>query len=128
MALTLPVAMVSLVISFSFGFYQLCVGKRLHSKALEADARDYLTDGLSTTVVVIGLIGAYFGFHIDRWVAGAVAAFVFWSGSQLLLRALRDLIDEAIDRETVREIIGLVESHPRVEYVERCLSRMAADF
>lgn len=123
--LTLPVAIISLIITLTFGFYQLRSGRRLHSKALEADARDYLADGLSTSVVVISLIGAYFGLRLDRWAAGAVAIFVFWSGGHLLWRALRDLLDEAIDRETEREIIGLVESHPRVDQVERCLSRMA---
>jgi cation diffusion facilitator family transporter len=121
----LPVAVASLVITLVFGLYQLRSGRKLHSIALEADARDYLADGLSTAVVVVSLIGAYFGLRLDRWASGAVSAFVFWSGGQLLLRAVRDLMDEAIDRETEREIIGLVESHARVEHVLRCLSRTA---
>lgn len=124
-ALTLPVALLSLVIAFAFGFYQLCAGRRLHSKALEADARDYLADGLSTVVVVIGLIATHFGVNLDRWAAGVVAVFICWAGGQLLWDSLRDLMDEAIDRETERKIIGLAESHPRVENVERCMSRMA---
>ncbi len=124
-ALTLPVALISLVITLAFGLYQLRTGRRLHSKALEADARDYLADGMSTSVVVISLIGASFGLELDRWAAGGVSVFVFWSGGALLWRALRDLMDEAVDRETEREIIGLIESHPKVDYVERCLSRTA---
>jgi len=124
-AITLPVALVSLVITLSFGFYQLRTGKKLHSKALQADARDYIADGLSTSVVVFSLIGAYFGVRLDRLAAGAVSIFIFWSGGNLLLRALRDLMDEAIDRDTERKIISLVECHPRVENVERCLSRIA---
>jgi cation diffusion facilitator family transporter len=121
----LPVAGAALIITFGFGLYQLRVGRRLHSIALEADARDYLADGLSTAVVVVSLIGAYFGLRLDKWAAGAVAAFVFWSGGHLLWRAIRDLMDEAIDRDTEREIIGFVESHARVERVEKCLSRTA---
>lgn len=124
-SIALPVALVSLVVTFAFGLYQLRMGRRLHSPALTADARDYLADGFSTGLVVLSLIGASFGLHLDRWAAMAVAAFVFWSGGQLLWRALRDLMDEAIDRGTEREIIGLVESHPRVEKVEQCLSRTA---
>ena len=124
-SIALPVALVSLIVTFAFGLYELHMGRRLHSPALAADARDYLVDGFSTGLVVISLIGAYFGLHLDRWAAMAVAAFVFWSGGQLLWRALRDLMDEAIDRGTEREIIELVESHPRVEKVEQCLSRTA---
>ncbi len=40
-------------------------------------------------------------------------------------RAARDLMDQAIDRDTERDIIALAESHPYVERVEQCLSRMA---
>jgi cation diffusion facilitator family transporter len=123
--LTLPVALASLIITFGFGFYQLRAGKKLHSKALEADARDYLADGLSTTVVVISLIGAHFSLRLDRWAAGAVALFVFWSGGKLLWQATCDLLDEAIDRNSERKIIGMIEAHPRVQRVERCLSRTA---
>jgi len=68
---------------------------------------------------VISLIGAYFGLRLDRWAAGVVAVFVFWAGGQLLWRALRDLMDEAIDRNTEREIIELIEAHPCVEEVEK---------
>jgi len=82
-------------IILAFGLYQLRSGMRLHSIALEADARDYLAGGLSTAVVVMSLIGAYFGLRLDRWAAGAVSVFVFWSGGQLLLRAVRDLMKEA---------------------------------
>ena len=124
-SLAFPVALASLVITVAFGLYQLHVGKKLHSPALMADARDYLADGLSTAVVVLSLLGGYFGLRLDRWAAAAVAAFVFWSGGHLLWRALRDLLDEAIDRESERNIIGLVESHPRVARVLKCMSRTA---
>lgn len=124
-SLALPVVLVSLFVTIAFGLYQLNQGRRLHSPALIADARDYLADGLSTALVAISLVGAHFGLNLDRWAAGAVALFVFWAGGQLLWRALLDLMDEAIDRKTEREIIRLVESHQRVEKVERCLSRTA---
>ncbi len=123
--IAMPVALISLAISLAFGFYQLGVGNRLNSPALVADARDYLADSLSTGVVLVSLLGSYFGFNLDSWAAGLVSIFVFWSGGQLLFKALRDLMDEAIDRDSEREIIGLVENNPRVVKVERCLSRTA---
>jgi len=123
--LALPVALISLAVTLAFGLYQLGRGRRLHSPALLADARDYLTDAGSTAVVAAGLAGAYLGLSLDRWAAAVVALFVFWSGGQLLWSAVRDLLDQAIDRETERQIIRLVEAHPRVEQVERVLSRTA---
>ena len=124
-ALTLPVALISLVIALGFGFYQLYAGRRLHSQALEADARDYLADGMSTLVVVVSLVGGYFNLGLDRWAAGVVSLFVFWSGGNLLWRAARDLMDQAIGRDTERDIIDLAVSHPFVVKVEQCLSRRA---
>lgn len=121
----LPAALASLVIALAFGLWQLRRGRLLHSPALSADARDYLTDGLSTAVVVAGLVGAWLGFNLDRWAAAAVSCFVFWSGGQLMWRAVRDLMDRAMDPETERAMIRAVERDPMVEGVERVLSRTA---
>ncbi len=124
-SLALPVAALSLVISFFFGIYQLQEGRRLNSPALQADARDYLADSLSTGIVLISLIATKFGFAVDRWAAAAVSLFVFRAGAALLVTALKDLLDASIDRETERKIIAMVEQHPRITRVKRCLSRTA---
>jgi predicted Fe-Mo cluster-binding NifX family protein len=123
--LALPAALVSLVVTVGFGMLQMRRGRRLHSPALKADARDYLTDGLSTALVIGGLVAAWLGFNLDRWAAAAVSCFVFWSGGQLLWRALCDLMDQAIDRDTERALISTAEQDPLVEGVERVLSRTA---
>ncbi|MEN8190786.1 MAG: cation diffusion facilitator family transporter, partial [Thermodesulfobacteriota bacterium] len=123
--IALPVALGSFVIALSFGFYQMYAGKRLNSPALIADARDYLADSLSTAVVLLALIGVKFGYNFDRLAAAVVALFVFYAGGQLLLAALKDLLDGSIDREKELEIIHLVESNPRINRVKRCMSRRA---
>lgn len=124
-SLALPVAVGSLVVATAFGLYQLREGKRLGSPALMADARDYLVDGASTCVVIIGLIGAYFGYALDRWAAGAVSLFVFWAGFQLLKDAVRDLLDAAMPKKLVREVMELVEQQPQVARVIECIGRQA---
>ena len=124
-AIALPVAGVSLVVALLFGLYQSREGKRLNSPALKADARDYLADALSTGVVFIGLLATKFGYAVDRWAAAVVSLFVFRAGSALLVTALKDLLDASIDRETEREIIQMVEQHPRISRVKQCLSRTA---
>ncbi len=123
--IALPSAMISLLISAGFGYYQIRAGKRLNSPALIADGKDYIADSMSTAVVFAGLVGSMFGVMLDRWAAAIVSLFVFRAGSQLLITALRDLLDASIDRETEREIIRLVESHPAVSRVKQCLSRTA---
>ena len=123
--IALPVALLSFVIALAFGLVQQRAGKKLNSPALMADARDYLADSLSTAVVLIGLIASWFGYAVDRWAAAIVSLFVFRSGGHLLLSAIKDLLDASIDRDTERAIIQMVEAHPRVTKVKRCLSRTA---
>ncbi len=123
--IALPVAVLSFVVALAFGLIQQRAGKRLNSPALVADARDYLADSLSTAVVIIGLAASWFGYAVDRWAAAIVSLFVFRSGGHLLLTAIKDLLDASIDRDTERQIINMVEAHPRITKVERCLSRTA---
>ncbi len=123
--LALPVALGSLGVTLAFGLWQMSRGRKLNSPALVADGRDYLTDALSTVVVAVGLVGVWLGWHLDRWAAAVVAGFVFISGGQLVWRAVRDLMDQAIDRPTERAMVRLVEQDPGVQGVERVLSRTA---
>jgi cation diffusion facilitator family transporter len=124
-AIALPVAALSLVVALFFGIYQLREGKRLNSPALQADARDYLADALSTGIVLAGLLATKFGYPVDRWAAAVVSLFVFRAGAALLITALKDLLDASMDRETERKIIKMVEQHPRITRVKQCLSRTA---
>ena len=123
--IALPVAAVSLCISLGFGLIQLRAGRRLNSPALTADARDYLADALSTSVVLISLIAVPLGYNVDRLAAGIVSIFVFYAGGQLFVGALKELLDASIDRDTERKIIQYVEAYPRINHVEKCFSRNA---
>jgi cation diffusion facilitator family transporter len=123
--IALPAAAVSFVVALGFGLIQLRAGRRLNSPALTADARDYLADSLSTAVVLVSLLVVPFGYNVDRLAAGIVAVFVFYAGGQLFVRALKDLLDASIDRETERDIIRFVEEYPRISKVKKCFSRNA---
>jgi hypothetical protein len=119
------VAGVSLLVALGFGLWQYANGKRLGSPALKADGRDYLVDAASTAVVIAGLIGARFGLPLDRWAAGGVSLFVFWAGGSLMLSAIKDLMDRAMDPETRRNLHETVSRHPQVRSVESLVGRMA---
>ncbi|SKA65061.1 cation diffusion facilitator family transporter [Desulfobaculum bizertense DSM 18034] len=123
--LALTVAVASLIITVSFGLYQLAQGRKLGSTALVADARDYLVDGASTLVVIASLIGESFGYHLERYAAGAVSLFVFWAGGTLLFRTLKDLMDAGMDPEEQEKISSYLKAHPQVRSVEDCMGRTA---
>lgn len=120
-----PVAVGSFIVAICFGLYQLRNGRKLHSPALIADAKDYLADAASTGVVVLGLAAAHYGYAVERYAAGFVSVFVLWSGAGLLVGAVRDLLDAAVDPEMRDKFIALAMEHPQVRKVERCIGRRA---
>ncbi len=123
-SIALPVTIGCFVVALAFGFVLFRAGRRLNSPSLEADGRDYLADSLSTGVVLVGLLASFWGWHIDRWAAAAVSVFVLRVGIQLLVSALRDLLDASMDREAERKIRQMVEACPQVTRVKRFLSRV----
>lgn len=86
--------------------------KKYKSQALEADALHFSTDIWSSSVVLFGVVGSYFGFHsADAIAALAVAIIVIWVSIKLSSRAIDELLDKAPDglREKVSSLIGDVD-------------------
>ena len=86
--------------------------KKYKSQALEADALHFLTDILSSFVVLLGLVCANFGyFFADSVAALGVALIVIWVSLRLLMRAVNSLLDKAPEglHESVEKIISGVD-------------------
>jgi len=122
-SLAIKASALSLVITVSFGIYQLKNAKKVNSPAIEADAKDYLADGFASFVVLTGLIGTSMGFNIDKWAAVLVGFYILWSGVSILIKSIKDLLDASIDKEMESEIIELVNSHPNIRGIIRCMTR-----
>jgi cation diffusion facilitator family transporter len=85
---------------------------KFKSQALEADALHFATDIWSSTVVLIGIICAYFEIYsADAIAALCVALIAIWVSLKLSMRAIDQLLDKAPDgmREKVSDLIGSVE-------------------
>ena len=86
--------------------------KKFRSQALEADALHFSTDIWSSSVVLVGIICAYFEIYsADAIAALCVAILAIWVSIRLSLRAVDQLLDKAPEglREQVSELIGSVE-------------------
>lgn len=92
------VMLVSIVVDFSRSKALMKVAKKYNSQALEADAVHFSTDILSSIVVIAGLIGSYFSFHIaDPLAALGVAAIVIYITYNLGKKSYNALVDKAPD-------------------------------
>lgn len=115
-------------VAFLFSRYEMKVGLQVGSPSLVADAKHVVTDLLSSLVILGGIIGAYFGLAIDRYVALLVAALVARMGFQILLEALKVLLDATLDYTTLDGIRRILESHPDVTEVVSLGGRSSGRF
>lgn len=94
------------------------VAKKYNSQAIEADALHFSTDILSSSVVLIGLIGAAFDYHFaDSFAAILVSLIVVYISIKLGKRAIDALLDKTpnISVDLIRvyamEIPNVVDVH-----------------
>lgn len=110
------VIITAIVIDYSRSRILFKAAKKYNSQALEADALHFSTDILSSSVVIIGLIGAGLGFHkADAFAALVVSGIVIWISLRLGKRTIDMLTDKVPDvnliekvKEEVMKIDGVV--------------------
>lgn len=108
---------VIIVITFAFSRYELRVGLQVGSPSLVADAKHVHSDLLSTVVILASVIGAQLGFLVDRYVAMFVAILVAKAAFQIMIDAVKVLLDATLDHATLDEIRKIMEGHPDVSEV-----------
>jgi cation diffusion facilitator family transporter len=104
-------------VAYLFSRYELKVALESGSPSLVADAKHVFTDVLSSLVVLVAVLGSYFGYSLDRFVALIVAVLVVRMGFTILLDSLKVLLDATLDYETLNGIREVLESHPMVTRV-----------
>jgi len=117
--LALWAALISIVAKELLFQYTRAKGRRLESKALEANAWHHRSDALSSIGAAIGIGGAI--FLGNRWtvldplasiVVGAMLVKVAW---ELLGPSFGELTDSSLPAETEREMLNIIKSIPGVE-------------
>ncbi|MCL5020304.1 MAG: cation-efflux pump [Bacteroidetes bacterium] len=95
----------SIIIDYTRSRILMRAAKKYHSQALEADALHFSTDILSSSVVIVGLIGARAGFEFaDPIAALGVSLIVVVISVRLGKRAIDVLVDRSPDSALVDRI------------------------
>ncbi len=99
------VMITAIIVDYSRSRVLFKAAKKYNSQALEADALHFSTDILSSSVVIVGLIGAGFGFHkADAFSALVVSGIVIWISLRLGKRTIDMLTDRVPDVSLVERI------------------------
>ena len=102
--LIVVILIVSILVKLYMSFYNSRIGKKIRSTAMEATAKDSLSDSIATLVVLVTtLLARVTDLMIDGYCGVLVAMFVFAAGFQAA-------------RETISPLLG---QPPEPEFVER---------
>ncbi len=120
------VVVTSILIDITRSRALMKVAKKYNSQALEADALHFSTDIFSSLVVLVGLIGASFNYHVaDSIAALVVAVIVFMVSLRLGKRSTDALLDKIPCNITIEGISEIVLAVPDVTNVHKIRVRTA---
>lgn len=107
--LTAGVAVVALVSKEWLYHYTIRTARRIQSRLLEANAWHHRSDGISSGVVLAGIVGAISGYPmLDALAAFIVAFMVGQIAWELISNSVKELVDTAVDDEVQQQITNLI--------------------
>lgn len=111
------------VVTYGFSKYEAKVAKEINSPSLLADSEHIRVDMLASAIVLIGLFSSLLGYNVDRIAAFIIAGFIAWSGGEILIAALRVLLDASLDYETLSQVEKIICAKPQVVTVNNLVGR-----
>jgi len=129
----LPIALgavlLTIAITYLFSRYERKKGEELNSPSLIADSEHIKTDMLSSIVVLAGIVGNYLGYPIVEKIAVVIIVLlIFHAGFEIMVEALKVLLDASIDRDTLENIKKTILSHPLVSEVKSITGRSSGSY
>jgi len=119
---------VSMAIPLIFSHFELRVARSTNSPALAADAREYRVHVYTTGLAFAALLAAWFDFPFDGIAAVVIVLAVAKTGWDLLVDAMRVLLDASLDVRILEEVRKSVEADPAVAEVKWVTGRNAGRF
>ncbi len=122
-------ALMTVLVTYLFSRFEHRKGRELNSPSLIADAEHVRTDMFSSLVVLVGVLGNYWGFpFIEKISVLIISAFIFHAGYEITLEAVKVLLDASIDVATLEKVRSILESHPLIGRVNSVTGRSSGSF
>ncbi|WP_028950747.1 cation diffusion facilitator family transporter [Sulfurihydrogenibium subterraneum] len=119
---------IAMILTFFYSRFEKQAGKKLNSPTLIADAEHIWADFLSSIIVLIGLIGVYFGYNIDKYAAAVVSLFIFHSGFEIMKDSIKVLLDFTLEKEELQKIKNIILKHPAIIDIKSIKGRSAGSY
>lgn len=118
------VAVVSAIANEGLFRYSLKMGEKINSPLLRSNAWHNRSDAMVSLIVLIGVAGNYLGYsHFDAIAAFIIALLILKMGIKMIWEGTRELIDSAVDEETLKNIEQLIRQVPGVVAIHQLRTR-----
>ena len=112
---TVCILAASIAVKLALAISGAVTGKKIGSETLTATAEDSRNDVIATTVILISAITEHFAdIRIDGFAGLAVSVFVLAGGISLVKKTISPLLGEGASPELRRNIIGYIDSQPKI--------------
>jgi cation diffusion facilitator family transporter len=124
-SLAVYVGIGTLLVKVVVVWFESKIARDVTSRAVQADARDSLSDVLSSLVVIVGVIGARIGFPRLDGVAGIfIALLILFTAMQIGAGAAHELMDHNLD-SAIQDRVRIAAEHvPGVQAVPAISGRV----
>ena len=115
-AVIVLILLASIAVKIYMAIYNHNVGKKIHSAAMGATAKDSMSDTIATTVVLIStIVGSIWGIPIDGYCGVLLSILIFMAGIGAIKDTVGPLLGTAPDKEFVERIEEIVMAHDIVK-------------
>ncbi len=129
LATALIVIGLTVLITYLYSRWEKQKAIALNSPSLMADAEHIKTDFYTALVVLVGVLGQYFGYPLVEKIAVVIVVyFIFHSGFEILKESIKVLLDASLDHESITKIQHTLEEEKTVEKINAITGRNAGSF
>lgn len=126
--LAMAAMLLEILIAFAFSRYERRAAEEIGSPSLRADSEHLRTHIWSATVILLGLVGSWLGWPLDRPAAVVIVGFILHAGWQVLRESVRVLLEASLDFATLDQAKQTLLAEPRVRQLKSLTGRNSGRF
>jgi cation diffusion facilitator family transporter len=119
----------TVLITYLYSRWEKVKAIELNSPSLLADSEHIKTDFYTALVVLVGVLGQYFGYPIVEKIAVVVVVyFIFHSGFEILKEAIMVLLDASLDHESIIKVEEILKDESQINEIKKITGRNSGSF